>query len=172
MNARHQQFVNEYLKCWVGSEAYKRVYPNSSDAAARVSAHELLTNPNIAEAIQKRIAENTMSADEVLSRLAEHARGDIGDLLDDGGRIDWGKAKESGKTRLVKKITVRTVTAKESTTETESIELYDAQSALVQIGRNHKLFTDKTEVSTPKGDPFKIEVDMIDYRNELATAQE
>jgi phage terminase small subunit len=148
VNPKHQQFVNEYLKCWNATEAYRRVYPTSSDDAARAHAARLVANGSVAEAIQQRIAENAMSADEVLSRLAEHARGDIGDLLDDDGGIDWGKARESGKTRLVKKVTVRTVTTEESTIETEAIELYDAQSALVQIGKHHKLFVDRTENKT------------------------
>ena len=88
MNPRHQQFINEYINCYFNAtEAYRLVYPKSSAESARASASELLTIPNISTEIQRRIAENAMCANEVLGRLAEHARGDLGDFLDDKGSI-------------------------------------------------------------------------------------
>lgn len=96
-----------------------------------------------------------MSADEVLLRLAQHARGDMGDFLDIGSMgfvIDLDSAKKKGLTHLIKKVKLRTQTSTskegiETETHYMEIELYDAQAALVQLGRYHKLFTDKQEVT-------------------------
>lgn len=125
-----------------------RVY-DVDENIARPSASRLLTNVNISEEIQRRINENAMSANEVLARLAEHARGDMDDYLTEDGGIDLPKARKARKTRLLKKITsrrvVRTKEDEEIEDTTTGIELYDAQAALVQLGRHHKLFTDKQE---------------------------
>ena len=91
-------------------------------------------------------------------RLAEHARGDMGDFLDItsmGFVVDLDKAKEKGLTHLIKKVKMRTQTtvAKdgiETETHDTEIELYDAQAALVQLGRHHALFTDKSDITENK----------------------
>lgn len=150
LSPKHQQFVNEYLTCWVATEAYQRVYKKSSYESAQASASELLGNPNILQEIQRRIDEHAMRADEVLARLAEHARGDMDDYLNDDGGIDLQKARKARRTRLLKKVSTRRVVRTKDDEEIEdtttSIELYDAQAALVQLGKHHKLFTDKQEL--------------------------
>lgn len=165
INKKHQEFINWYLQLWNQTEAYKRVYPKSTDAAARVSAARLLTNANISAEIQRRIDEQAMAADEVLYRLADQARGNMGDFvkLNEKGKpyIDLAAASKAGKLHLLKKfktktrsINLGTPSDEESNTElapvTDSLiteviiefELYDAQAALVHIGKRHKLFTD------------------------------
>ena len=156
MNARHQQFINEYFSCWNKTEAYRRVYPNSSYESARANAARLTAIDSISDEIARRMAENAMTADEVLSRLAEHARGDIGDFvtINSEGMPTLDLSTAQDKMRLVKKIKTnkKTYTTKgdKDTAVTEvdaEIELYDAQSALEKLGRHHKLFTDKTEIT-------------------------
>lgn len=161
MNRRHEQFINEYLQCWNATQAYLKVYPKSSYEAARRSASDLLTNPDIAEEIQSRISESAMSANEVLSRLAQHARGDIGDYLNEIGNFDLRKARQAERTKLIKKLKTRTTTKSgeqwESTTVEVEFELYDAQAALVQIGKHHKLFADRTEITGAGGGPVQYQ---------------
>lgn len=169
LSLKHQQFINEYLKCWNATEAYRRIYPRSSDEAARVSASELLANPNIFEAIRKRIEENAMSADEVLKRLGDQARGNIGDFvtIKDGlPFIDFSLAQD--KIHLVKKLKTKTKTytlkgdEDKSITETDvEFELYDAQSALVHLGKHHGLFVDKQEVTGANGEPMRMQVEYV-----------
>lgn len=89
--------------------------------------------------IQRRISETAMTADEVLHRLAEHGRSDIGEIMTEAGTLDLAKAKAEGKTRLIKAIT--------ESDKGLRVELYDAQAALVQLGRAHSLFTDKTDTT-------------------------
>jgi len=163
MTNRQRIFIDEYLKCWNGAEAARRA--GYSARSAYEIARKLLRKVEVSEAIQQRISEKAMSADEVLLRLGEHARGDMGNFLDIGSmafQVDLNKAKEMGLTHLIKKAKMRTVTtlSKEGVeTETHDIEieLYDAQDALVTIGKHHGLFTDKTDI-TSGGDPITIVV--------------
>jgi len=70
-------FVEHYLACWNASEAARR-----AGYKQRNEGHRLLTNADIQAHIKERLAEVTMSADEVLQRLAEIARNlDSGDYL-------------------------------------------------------------------------------------------
>jgi len=83
-----------------------------------------------------------MPADEVLYRLASHARSDLGAfLVKDGNKItvDWDKLVEAKLTHLVKTVI--------PTTHGTRIEFHDAQAALVHLGRHHGLFTDKVKVT-------------------------
>jgi hypothetical protein len=153
VNPRHQQFINEYikLKCSNATEAYRRVYPKSSYEAARANAARLIAIDSIAEAIQQRVNEETMSADEVLVRIAEHGRGDIGEFIN----LSPEEIKQSGRSHLIKKFT-RTITTSikkdfESTTESFTVEMYDALAAKTLIGKYHKLWVDRTEVTGKDG---------------------
>jgi len=140
LSNKQRVFVEEYLSCWNASEAARRAgylgRPNTVGP-------RLLANVGIQATIKARIAEKAMSADEVLLRLAEHGRSDIGEMMTEGGALDLAKAKAIGKTRLIKAVT--------ESDKGLRIEMYDAQAALVQLGRAHGLFTDRVE-STVKAE--------------------
>lgn len=110
---------------------------------------------NLSDQEEAEFIAHHMGKNEVLHRLAEHARGDIGDFLDIsqvGFEVDLTTAFEAGITHLIKKVRMHTVTTLskdgvETETNTVEIELYDAQAALVQLGRYHRLFTDKTDIT-------------------------
>ena len=165
---RRRVFIEEYLQCWNATEAARRAgfsHPNKQGP-------RLLVNVGIQAAKEARIAEKAMSADEVLLRLADQARGDIGDFMDIESMsfdLNLQKAKEKGLTHLIKKAKQRTVTTvdksgEETETNVIELELYDSQGALVQLGRHHGLFTDKTDLTT-KGEPIKIIEVIKDYGN-------
>ncbi|HXF60305.1 MAG TPA: terminase small subunit [Caldilineaceae bacterium] len=147
-SAKQQVFVEEYLACWNAAEAARRA--GYSAKTARQQGQRLLTNVDIAEAIRRRIAEKTMSADEVLVRLTAQGRADLGEYLSDDGEIDLAAMKRAGATHLLRKVK-RTVRSGESasggtwTEERVEVELYSAQVALELIGRHHRLFADKVE---------------------------
>jgi hypothetical protein len=89
-------------------------------------------------------------ADEVITRLTDHARGTMEDFIvvGEGGdaAIDLNQARDRSRLHLIKKIKSKRRKLKDGILEFETeIELYDAQSAVVQLGRHHKLFTDKVE---------------------------
>lgn len=146
-----------------------------SQKTARAIGSENLTKPIIQEAIKSRMAEKGMTADEVLTRLTQMARGDMGDFMDISSmsfQLDLNGAKEKGLTHLIKKVKQRTIThvekdGTEEETNTIEIELYDAQNALVQLGRYHTLFTDKSEITGKDGKPIEFGVIPVDYRTAI-----
>lgn len=166
MNRKHEQFINEYLQCWNATQAYLKVYPKSSYGAARRDASRLLTNADIAQEVQRRIDENAMSSNEVLARLAEHARGDIDDYLSADGFFDIQAARRAKRTRLIRKYKTKSTTVviddTERTTVEVEFEMYDAQSALNLLGRHHKLFVDKSEVTGANDGPLQISASVIE----------
>lgn len=143
LNSRQQAFVDEYLRCWNASEAARRA--GYSEATAYSQGQRLLKHVEVSAAIQERVSERAMSADEVLVRLADMARADMSDFVSfrPGVKLpilDLEKAHAAGKFGLVKKLKYNELGGVE-------FELYDAQAALVQLGKVHKLFTDKQEVN-------------------------
>lgn len=149
LSRKHQKFVNEYLLCFNGTDAYTKTYPKSSRDSARTTASELLAKPNIQAEIKSRLAEVHMSADEALKLRADIARGDITDLLTSLGTVDISLIKEKGLGRLIKKIKQRTITKigkgdKDDDTEIHEIEIetYPADSAQQDILKIHEKLKD------------------------------
>lgn len=68
---KRRVFVEQYLQCWNASEAARR-----AGYAHRSEGPRLLSNADIQVYINLRLADMQMSADEVLNRLADHARDD------------------------------------------------------------------------------------------------
>ena len=161
---QQQLFILEYLECWNATEAYLASHPKcKSNGAARVGGSKALTNPNIRAAIDTRLKDKAMGADEVLARLAEQGRMSISEFIvestnteydKDGNEVgvvdtvglNWKAIRKYG--HLIKSIT--------STQYGPKIELHDGQAALVHIGKHLKLFTDQVDLSNA-GKPFSPE---------------
>jgi phage terminase small subunit len=164
LSAKQKAFINEYLSDFNATRAAERAGYKGDANTLAVTGHDLLRNPKISEVISKRLSEAAMTADEVLNRLADQARSSMSDFVrfnDNGDPVfDLQAASVMGKLHLAKKLKTKTRSWSEPTfnmhsgesesrevTETSiEFELYDAQAALVQIGKHHKLFTDKVEV--------------------------
>lgn len=132
LTTKQLAFIEEYLACgFNATEAARRAgyaYPNKQGP-------RLLVNVGINAAIRQALADRAMPADEVLARLAEHARGDIGAFIatnEDGVPSGFSLSSDRPLHR-VKKVTV--------TDKGWSFEMYDAQAALVHLGKHHGLFT-------------------------------
>lgn len=155
LSIKHQQFAEEYLRCFNATKAYQSVYPNVSRVTAASNGYRLLKDKSeVAEYIQQRLSETAMSADEVLMRLAEQARGNMGDFIratsDGSFTFDLSNADEAQKLGLIRKATktVRRIGAME--VEEISVDLYDAQAALVHLGKHLDLFSDKINIKLEK----------------------
>lgn len=147
LTPKQQKFISEYLQCLNATKA--AINAGYSKNGARVRGSELLTNSNIQAEIQRGFSAIKMTPEEILARLADQARGDIGDLIDESTMtVNWRKALEEGKTHLVKKVKQTIITTDEQQTEILELELYDAQRALVNLGRTYALFADKLQVET------------------------
>ena len=152
LTGKRAVFVEEYLRTRNASEA-ARVAGYAHPGA---EGYRLLKIAEIADEVSRRTSELAMSADEVLLRLADQARGNMADFVTfvEGVRVpilDLSKAERVGKMHLVKKL-------KYTADGGVEFELYDAQAALVQLGKVHKLFTDKQDV-TIDGEALRVVLD-------------
>ncbi len=149
LSAKRRAFVEEYLRGWnatAAAQAAGYVCPNQAGPRLR---HE----PAVAACINERIAALAMSADEVLLRLGEQARGSMADFVTDDGAIDLARARAAGKLHLVRRYSEAGEKAG------ASIELYDAQAALEKIGKALGLFRERVEMSGS--------IDIVNVRAEL-----
>ena len=157
-------FVNEYLIDFNATQAALRA--GYSPRTAYSIGNENLKKPEIKAAIERRIDERAMTADEVVGRLSDMARADPGDFMDIESMsfsLALRKAKEKGLTHLIKKVKQRTtITHKKDGDEEENhyieIELHDSQSALDKLGKVHKLFVDRKEISGKGGGEIVFKV--------------
>lgn len=147
LTPKQQLFVAHYCEVWNATEAAALAGYTGNRKTLSVTGAENLGNPRIAAAIQQRIAA-IMPAGEVLSRLADHARATMADFIDPVNEtLDLAKAERANKLHLLKKFSR---TDGEKSTHV-SIELHDAQAALVQLGKHHGLFRDRVEHSGEVG---------------------
>ena len=148
LTAKQRIFVEEYLRTWNATAAARAAgyaYPN-------VQGPENLVKHSIAAEIRQRLDERVMSANEVLTRTADIARGDLTEWIDADGRLDVTALKASGKGHLLKKyrVTRRTHSTKggdETETVTTEVELYPADAAHDRLMRYHGLYNDKVRLT-------------------------
>ena len=134
---KQKAFIEHYLQTWNATEAARRAEYKGTYESLRVIGSQNLTKPHIRKCIDERMQELTLTSNEVLLRLAQQAAGSIADFIDETGVVRWDKVKEKG--HLVKRITHRK--GREVT-----LEIHDAQSALVHLGRHYSLFKDRVQV--------------------------
>lgn len=139
LTAKQRMFALEYIMCKNGTEAARRAGYAGDDATLAAVAYENLRKPQIVAFIEERFAEHAMRANEVIERLSEQARADMGDFINvkhNYVSIDLEKAQQQNKLHLIKKV-------KQGKYGIE-LELYDAQAAQRTLAQHHGLL--KTEV--------------------------
>jgi hypothetical protein len=163
LTGKQQAFADYYVgeARFHGTKA--AVMAGYSEKTAYSIASENLRKPEIQRYIDARLQELTLGANEVLARLTDIANGSIEDVLDDDGKFDFALAKKAGKLPLVKKLKRKTTAKKvdaitEGEEEPETLEtsivyeevefeMYSSHEALRDLGKFHKLFTERQEVS-------------------------
>lgn len=135
MRNKQRAFIEEYLKDFNATQAAIRA--GYSERSAYSIGQENLKKPEIAEAIQARLNELQMGADEALKLLSDQARSspEIFMTFEQGTwKLDLPKAYRDGKLHLIKSIMPTQYGLK--------IELYDAQSAIDKVLRVHGKYKD------------------------------
>lgn len=157
LSTKQIAFVEHYLTHWNATKA--AILAGYSKRSARSIGSENLTKPDIQEAIAARLVELKMGADEILTRLTEHARGSIAPFMrrSPDGTLHGFDLGDDSPLHLLHKVSLTKRTIKDLTEEKITLELYDAQAALALLGKYHKLFTDKVEHTGADGQPlFKV----------------
>lgn len=162
LNERQALFVDAYAKTFNRTKA--AIAAGYSVKTAYSTGARLLKDVEVAKAVSEKLSETAMTPDEVLMRIARIARGDMGDMLKTSGEnvvIDLAAAldEEDKKTGLIKRITQKktTRTIGECVVEdvVTTLELHDPLTALQLIGKNHRLFVDKTELTGADDGPIE-----------------
>jgi phage terminase small subunit len=171
---KRERFIAEYLVDYNATQAAIRA--GYSKKTAKSIGQQLLTFPDVKDAIDAK----TMSKNEVVVRISDIGKGDIADLLDITTTgysfkllVDDGNGNKivNPKTKLIKKIKqkVTTILGKSENGEDKEIidteiELYSALDALGLLGKYHKIFTDKFEVTGKDGNIIIVKY-LNDWRN-------
>ena len=167
-STRQRIFIDEYLTTFNATEAARRA--GYSERTASEIGYENLRKPHIAAEVRRRLDERLMSADEVLARTADIARGDLTAYITPGQEIDIERLRSEGKGHLLKKFrrTRRTTTTRAGDvleTDTVEIELYPADAAHDRLMRYHGLYNDRVRVTT-----WQDEIVDLLRRGEIAPA--
>lgn len=149
LTSKQLEFINQYFLCNMnGTEAVIQAgYKVKNRQTAASIASENLRKSHIREAIDLRLQENTLSANQVLQILSQQALGDIRYVVNKYGEPDFKLAIKNNATQTIKRWKRRKVITEQTTVEEYDIELHDPQAAAVQLGRYYKLFTDRVEVT-------------------------
>lgn len=157
LKPKQQLFLTEYLIDMNATQAAIRA--GYSEHSAYSCGQRMLKNVEIQAAIQQKLNDSAMKSDEILQKLTEIARADMGDFLDVSSmafQLNLNKAKEQDKLKLIKKIKQFTVIKNgkddEENTRIE-FELLDQLRALELLGKYRKLFIDRTDI-TSGGEPL------------------
>lgn len=151
LTGKRKLFVDHYLgqaNCNKSEAARLAGY-----ACPGSEGHRLYKDTDIREAIEERLREVAIGADEILARLSEQARADMADFVsvEEGGgfRITLEAAERAGKLRLVKKIGF-------DQKGRPLLELHDSQSALLAMAKRYRLFPDRQELTGADGRPVQV----------------
>lgn len=135
-------FALEYVQCLNATEAARRAGYQGTYESLRVIGSQNLTKKHVRAAIDKLLNERAMRAEEVLSRLSDQARGiPPGCFVVHGplAGVNFEKLAEAGLLHLIKKLSY-------DQRGNPVVEFYDAQRALVELGKYHGLFTDRLKI--------------------------
>lgn len=159
LNYRQRLFVCHYLGKAAGNEteaAKLAGYLNPESTGSKLVQH-----PLIYAAIQSKLEDAAMQADEVLARLSDIASADYDEFLREEEFVDgvnahgepalkkrivfdYAKAKSRKKTHLIKKLKID----KDGSVE---FELHSAPDALEKLAKVHGLFKEKLDVNVSIG---------------------
>jgi phage terminase small subunit len=151
LNSRQRAFIYHYIQTWNATEAARRA--GYAEKYLHTNAPKLLQNTTIRAEIDAQLKALAMSAEEVLARLQAQATASMAEFVNvnqETGEpaIDLRRAEQSGKLHVLKKVSI--------TDKGLTIELYDAQAALVHIGKHLGMFVEKREITGPGGGPIQV----------------
>jgi phage terminase small subunit len=157
LNERQSKFCREYVRLLNATQA--AIEAGYSEKTARQMGSENLSKPDIRAEIDKLMAEQSMLSSEVLLRLTKHAQLDMTQYIEKYGifmTVDIEALKRDGLGHLIKKL--------KPTKYGTEVEFHDVQTALLALGKHHKLFVERHEHTGKDGEPIAVE----DARDQLA----
>ena len=130
------------------TEAARIAGYKGNDVTLWAVASENLRKPQVAAFIEelrrdaeKKASGKILSATETLVGLTRIALADIAEVFEEDGSFDLQKAKKRNVSRLIKSISFD-----KDTGLMTKLEMHNAHGAHVDLGKYHKLFTEKLEL--------------------------
>lgn len=157
---KHYEFCIAYIKHRLnGTKAYMEVYPDSTYAAAAVSASELLRIPNILLVCKQLMDERILRAEQILFQISDMTESSLEPFLnygEDGKQfpyIDLSSDSAKANIHFVKEIEMTRERRIEGSGEDEEefevekvkIKVHDRKDALVTMAKHRKLLNDRIE---------------------------
>lgn len=183
MNARHAQFVQEYLVDLNATQAYRRVYPRSSESAAGTNGHKLLKKAEIAAAIasasSRRSQSTQVTAERVVLELARLAFSDHRRLYHADGRLKAPHELDDDTAATIASSEVEEESfGTKVVVRTRKVKQWDKREALNLLGKHLGLFLDRLhlsgEVKTTPAPPLNLgsltDEQLLQFRGLLAAA--
>ncbi len=164
LQPRQRAFVDEYIVDLNGAQAAIRA--GYSPATAASIASELLTNPNVAAAVDRAKAERlvrvNISADTVLAEMGALALSNVKHYkISDEGQVELADGAPSNAMAAVQSIKKKTRILKDGSREYDvELRLWDKPNPLKLMGKHANVAAcfDKMELSGPNGGPIPIDV--------------
>lgn len=146
LTPKQKKFAEEYLNCLNASKA--ALLAGYSPKTAYQIGFENLRIPKVRRYIDERLNSSVLGKQEVLTLFSRQATADITDVFEEDGSIDLKAVRSRGMSHLIKKVRTREIESKDSkkVERIVEVELHDQQHAAVQLGKFHKLFTQKVEL--------------------------
>jgi len=175
-------FIAAYFSCNAnGTRAWLQLHPNSGYDAARSSASEYLTKPNIKAEIKRIWMERAMDAEEAVARMSAIAKADLYPFIriDDDGFVYFNFADPQAQEHLylIKKMKTKRErrmdgvgkNAQEWEGEWIEVELHDAYIAQRDIAKMHGKLSDRLDI-TSKGEKLTTNEETV-YERVLARVE-
>jgi len=137
-NDKQQAFISWYVKLLNGTRAAERAGYVGDANTLGVTAHDLLTNPNIRAEIDRLLKASIPSADEILSRIGQQATVDVTPYVKDDGSLDIKALSAAGLGHIVVGIEPGSNGAK--------VTLTHPQTAQKMLARYHRLLSTHLDV--------------------------
>jgi phage terminase small subunit len=161
LTPKQERFAAELIKNG-GNATRAAIDAGYGESGARVRGHELVTNRNIQERIQRAKERAGVTPEIVTGVLARHLLGDIADVLNDKGRFDYKLAKKRGETDQIRKLKIKERNLFDSEGDqigvetTYELELYSAQEAAKiltgTLGMNKQAAVNPEDVARAKAE--------------------
>jgi len=146
LTEREQQFVDAIMLDPSATAAARKVYGCKNDRTAAALGCKIRKKPNVALAIERRMAEATAKANvtvvDVLIGLKELAFSNMGDYLEEGwhGRPVFKRLKKLTREQLAALSEV--AVTEDGLKKTIRFKLHNKRDALVDLGRYLKMFVE------------------------------
>ena len=136
--------------------------------SAYVIAYRLLENVITQREIKRLMTKDVLTAQDVLVGLSDKAKADIADVLESDGSFDIARAKERNKSKLIKSLKFDKDSGK-----VVGLELYSAHEAERDLGKFHKLFTERVETTDTNQNTQLLlkSIEAIAAREDITTDQ-